>query len=810
MNSRAVLALLLLVVPTFVSSADPLPEGAVARFGSAHLLHGLVNHVEFAPDGKSLATSGDDGARLWEVATGQEILLAHLPRSGEVVLTFTPDGSHVVADRKECRVIDPATGKVRCFWRNPGKRPRMVVVAADGKSAVTAWTEGGVTVHDLTGGGKREGRSLSDDDPKSLALSGDGGLLAYATDKAVLLWDVHQRKLLHTYPGATPDYALYPIGLSRDGHRLAISSIDKLRLWDTASHEEVNGFVAPQGGAMRLLFSPDRAELVGLPWGTRKLVRWSATTGKELARSGPPERKDNRYWCPTLSPDGRTGAAVGDSVITLWDVASAKELVPIERWPAWHNAAFVKPGVVATWTRGRTPEEVIAFWNVTDGKLLRKHTIVVPESEWWRRELSPDGKLFAAENEKKGVLVFDVESGKQVMQIKTRRRKDEQSKFAFSPDSKSIVTSDDPKGLMVWDVATGKPLRELEGVSDGVMAFSPDGRVVASAFVGKLVLTEVASGKARHRLELPRVENARDSEDVVERILFSRDGRSVAAISGGYVTVFSTDRGGSILRLDPSGGSHDWVAGALSPDSRWLVQDGRHNSVAVRDLHSRSAAYEFQTLSGHAGEVTGLAFSPDGKYLVSCSADGTALVWDARRLTGKSVPAERDDANLDAEEVAVRWGVLADADPGKAARAMSALVESPNTAVPLLKARLKPAEVPPPEKVERLIADLDSGEFPVRDRAMKELRRIGEPAAPALRKAQEGKPSPEVARATQQLLTELDGPVTDPEQLRQVRAAEVLERIGTKAAREVLEGLAQGAPDAKLTKEARASLDRMR
>ena len=98
-------------------------------------------------------------------------------------------------------------------------------------------------------------------------------------------------------------------------------------------------------------------------------------------------------------------------------MASAKELVPIERWPAWHNAAFVKPGVVATWTRGRTPEEVIAFWNATDGKLLRKHTIVVPESEWWRRELSPDGKLFAAENEKKGVLVFDVESGKQVMQI---------------------------------------------------------------------------------------------------------------------------------------------------------------------------------------------------------------------------------------------------------------------------------------------------------------------------------------------------------------------------------------------------------
>src|SRR5262249_12020552 len=205
-----VLALLLLVPhatlaagPPTDRNGDPLPDGAVARFGSGRLLHGGVRYAEFAPDGKALATSGEDGARLWDVANGKEIVAAHLPRTGEAVLTFTPDGAHVVGDAKGCRVIDPATGKVRCSWRNPGKRPRAVVVAADGKSAATAWGEGGVTVTDLTGAGKREARPISDDAAEMLTLSGDGGLLAYAREKekvtSILLWDVRKSKLLHTH-----------------------------------------------------------------------------------------------------------------------------------------------------------------------------------------------------------------------------------------------------------------------------------------------------------------------------------------------------------------------------------------------------------------------------------------------------------------------------------------------------------------------------------------------------------------------------------------------------------------------------------
>jgi WD40 repeat protein len=816
---RPIAALVLVLAPVAVLAAeprpdrngDPLPDGAVARFGNGRLLHGYVHYLEFSPDGKLLASSGDDGARVWDVKTGKEVLFTHLSRTGTVLLTFTPDGAHLIGDRLGCRVVDPATGKVRCWWRELGKHPRAVAVTTDGKTACTVWEAGGVTVHDLSGEGKRPARPLSDDNAYSPVFSGDGTRLAYATEKEVLFWDVRERKLLHRYPPATRMSSSYPLALSRDGQRLAIATEDVLRLWDTDSHEQVKGFTPPKAPAVPFVrFSGDGGELIGLLTGSGRLVRWSAATGKELADVLPPQDLPGRYWYPTLSPDGRTGAADLSGSIRLWDAATGKELVPVERWPTWRAAAFLTPKVVATWTRGRTPEEVIAFWDVTDGKLLHSHKIAVPESGWWRRELSPDGKLFAAENEKAGIVIYSVESGKEVLRLNVDRRKDEQAKFAFRPDGKAIITSAD-KGLQVWDVATGKPLAELEGVSDGSMAYSPDGRAVASAFVGKLFVTEVASGKIRHRHQLPKGEDNGQGDDVVERIEFARDGRSFVALCPRCLAVFATDGGKQILRLGETEMGHgSGEAGALSPDGRWLAHIAWGSDVAVRDLHSRYAATEFQTLYGHSGGVEGLAFSPDGKYLVSCGADGTALVWDAKRLTGKPAPPDDEAPALDAGEAPTRWQALADADPGRAARAMGELVDSPADAVAMLKAQLKPADAPDAAKIERLIADLDSGEFAVRDRALKELRRLGEQAASALRKAQEGKSSPEVARAVQQVLVEMGGPLTDPEQLREVRAVEVLERIGTAEARKLLEALAQGAPAARLTKEARASLGRMR
>jgi Spy/CpxP family protein refolding chaperone len=137
------------------------------------------------------------------------------------------------------------------------------------------------------------------------------------------------------------------------------------------------------------------------------------------------------------------------------------------------------------------------------------------------------------------------------------------------------------------------------------------------------------------------------------------------------------------------------------------------------------------------------------------------------------------------------------------------LAASPRDSVPFLAKHLRPAAPPDNEQLARWIADLDSAVFADRDKATRELERQAELAEPLLRKAVAADPSPEARRRIEALLNKLQGPVTSAGTLRSIRAVEVLEHIATPEAREVLQNLAKGAAEARLTHEAKAALDRL-
>jgi hypothetical protein len=129
--------------------------------------------------------------------------------------------------------------------------------------------------------------------------------------------------------------------------------------------------------------------------------------------------------------------------------------------------------------------------------------------------------------------------------------------------------------------------------------------------------------------------------------------------------------------------------------------------------------------------------------------------------------------------------------------------------VGFLKTRLAPAEAVPARRLADLITDLDHEEFDRRQYASQELERIGEQAEPALRRALETSPSPETRRRLRQLLEALDDQPPPPPMLRTIRALQVLKGIGKPAACRVIEDLTRGIPEARLTREAKASLERL-
>src|SRR5262249_51202937 len=175
---------------------------------------------------------------------------------------------------------------------------------------------------------------------------------------------------------------------------------------------------------------------------------------------------------------------------------------------------------------------------------------------------------------------------------------------------------------------------------------------------------------------------------------------------------------------------------------------------------------------GHRAAVTALAYSPYGGRLASASADTTALVWDPYAEAKASRPSARE---LSTKEWDHFWMDLASPKAATAYRAICLGLTSPRQAVAFLTERLRPAAGPTKAALAQLIAELDSTSFAARQKASLELEKFGELAVPALKQELENRPSLEIQRRLEQVLSRIEEDILTSDDLRNLRALEVLE-----------------------------------
>jgi HEAT repeat protein len=215
------------------------------------------------------------------------------------------------------------------------------------------------------------------------------------------------------------------------------------------------------------------------------------------------------------------------------------------------------------------------------------------------------------------------------------------------------------------------------------------------------------------------------------------------------------------------------------------------------------------SFQAHRTPTWSLAFSRDGTRLATASGKygknepGEVKVWSLAALP----PPERPAPPADRKAVEALWADLGGADAARAYRAVWALSAAPRLTVPFLREHARPpAGGVDHERIARLVAELDDNVYEVRVKATAALEKLGPAAYPALRKAL-ASPSAEVRRRARMLLEKKgDAPALAPDELRALRAIEVLQHIGTAEVRPVLEQLAAGPAGAAPTQDAAAAL----
>ena len=461
-----------------------------------------------------------------------------------------------------------------------------------------------------------------------IAYSPDGTLLAVATSIGVWLYDASTDTELNLL-SEEPDY-VQAIAFSPDSSTLAsggYSPNHAIRLWDTDTGKLLDTL---EGGEeiLALTFSPDGTMLASSGgWPDYPIQLWSLTH-----RQLQDTLFEHTRWtfALTFSADGKTLISGSeDHTVRLWDVHTGEVKCLLEEHRDDVNSVVLSPDG-KTLASG-SDDGTIQFWDMYTGELLAilEEDAKFPEG-FSVIAFSPDGKTLASATAKQ-IQLWDTHT-KQLSGVLEGHTLDV-TDIVFSPDRKTIASASWDCTLRLWDTDTGKT-RKIFGKhtnSVNTVAFSPDGKTIASASRGLIYLWNTKGSLLRlwYARTGEHVEYAVDHIDYVRTVVFSPDGKFLA--SGGYdsrLRLWEANTGNHIATLRGGGD-----AVAFSPDGELLANeyggDGIIGTIGLWDAHTGELRH---VLSKHHSPLTCMAFSPDGKTLVSASRDSEIVLWDIPTL----------------------------------------------------------------------------------------------------------------------------------------------------------------------------------
>ncbi len=628
-------ALFLLLAPQFAARAQPQREESpelVLQTGH----QGSINSMACSPDGRLLAVGAMREVRLYEIKSGT--LVRRLTGHDDAVysVSFSPDGRSVLCGGGKVLIWDVESGRIRRSLNLPTWNFRFTAFWPDGNTAAASGNRGDLQLWDVDTG-KVKRTLLMGKIGRPIRYSPDGKTIvgvkitpfkrfrsmssSRPSITNVALWDADtEREITHwSHEWTARDFAFSP-----DGSLVAGATSEGVYVRKIPSGELL--WRTPGNSLKNVAFSPDGKSVVA--GSSRKEARvWDAITGQVLH---------------TLTDDYSHGEIVAvsqDAIITsnsqkmnIWDAKSGA---------LKQSLISLMTPVVAQFIGSSKEIFSMSGQSLLLGNGLGKQQDV-NNIEAGFVSFSPDGALAVAKpssefvyaseaNKHWGGGAYILWNTKTWLPLQKLEGLAGQFSLAWSPDSKTIAASGMTEAVVrIWNVA-GWKLKTSVGFFKGAfdLAFSPDGKTLAACIFHKkyiVRLWDVATGRLKAEF---RHENALN-------LAFSLDGKKLATGNQfGTVRLWNCNTGQMLWEKTAHNGAVKQLA--FSPDGQILASGG--SDGAIQFLEPRSGAM-LHALAAHTSDVLSLSFSRDNRLLVSGGADGALHFWDvsqAKLLLTRSV-----------------------------------------------------------------------------------------------------------------------------------------------------------------------------
>lgn len=808
----------------------PLPPDALQRFGNRQLRHPeWITVVARSPDGRWIATGGNRSTVVWDTKT----LAAKFVRqttlsysSNNATLVFLPDSKSLmicghdepkpiqraigapppVDQYTHAEIWDITTNTLKFTIKGDYAYQNISWVTNDGKEIATHTVSGNerlLRFHDINTG--KELRRIGGVPTQTgLWTSGDGRTLAYLANEQGGFY------LVETATGKeidkVPNVKTRSMTLSHDGRTVVYVVGRDVIVYDVATKKERFQFKHPhEHSDSPMLLSCDGNTLF-FGSGDGHLYRWDLTKNQPIEGLGR-----HSLWTLTamaLSPDESILYTVGsDKVVQRWDLKTNKQLplpdgyMTIVQMLPSNDGKSLFIGDHGGW---------IHRWDIARGQRVQSY---LKEASGGVSALaqSPDGKLLAVGRVLQDVQLWDVATGEKRLEIPLvtenpdRYGGDQVQAVGFTPDSKTFFTTSPRSGITAWDVATGK--QRWQNAAGPLLTVDPQGRwLIASAMYGNPVkpvqVLDMATGRELAGLAIPTDDAADAGKPVhssyppyVKSMALRPDGlRLLTAHADGTLREWNTETWKETRRLRT--GQYGSMRVAYSPDGTLLAV--AHANVV--QLWDESLGKPILERRGHYSEITQVAFTKDGRQLLS-NGDLAPVLWDISAVKGVSAVGNEEElyAQLTTDNAAQAYAVQAQ------------MLRKPDTYATLFAQKIKPREWSVERKTfDGWITNLDSPRFAVREQANKALLEADSKVPLEwLRSAVKGASSEEVRTRLNRLIVEREKR-PDRVGLQLNRIIRVLEVANTPATKALLEEWANTPGETTPTLRAKAALARLK